>query len=248
MWLRTVSAIVCITGVGSTRLNASFASTADPGLCQAVVFEGELNAGQPLARDAGHGLQVYFQPIASGWILRILPSGTVPEVSLGRLGGVDYAEIATPPYRSVTPLSLSTDFAFRSQDAVAWNPRRFRFAANAGDFARLQHAAAPFFRSTGKADADAEAALTLQLRLSAEGMLTILDARLVPGSADQWRAAAAVASHFATTAHTIVDGGSGVPSPLGRLVWLRVRVDLLVPLSRGAGAGRTAVPRKCGTL
>ena len=40
----------------------------------------------------------------------------------------DYAELATPPYESVSPLLLSTDFSFRAQDAVAWNPRRFRYA------------------------------------------------------------------------------------------------------------------------
>ena len=49
----------------------------------------------------------------------------------------DYAELATPPYESVSPLLLSTDFSFRAQDAVAWNPRRFRYADNSAEFQRL---------------------------------------------------------------------------------------------------------------
>ena len=61
-----------------------------------------------------------------------------------------------------------------------------------------------------------------------EGVLEILDARLAPGLADQWQMAAAVASHFASTPHT-VDQAAG-PSPLGRLETLkfRVRIDLAV--------------------
>ena len=38
------------------------------------------------------------------------------------------------PTKSVTPLSISTDFAFRAQDAIGWNPRRFRFATSAAAY------------------------------------------------------------------------------------------------------------------
>ena len=75
------------------------------------------------------GLKFLLEPIASGWIVRVLAAA-------GRGEPHDYAELATPPYRSVTPLAISTDFSFRAQDAVGWNPRRFRYAANAAAFAK----------------------------------------------------------------------------------------------------------------
>lgn len=246
MWPRTVMAMACGVGLGAICINAAAAPRGGKPQCQAVVFEGELNAGQPLTGAIRHGLQLYFQPIASGWIVRILPVGAAPENALRQLGGLDYAEVATPPYQSVTPLSLSTDFAFRSQDAVGWNPRRFRFAADARSFARLQRAAAPFLGLDKSLSAVAGARLAHELAGTSTGMLTILDARILPGSADQGQAAGAVASHFATTAHTIVDGVAGVSSPLGKLVWLRVRVNLLMPLEQGVSTGRMGMPRKCG--
>jgi hypothetical protein len=194
------------------------------------VIEGELNAGKPFTRAIGNGLKVYFQPIASGWILRVLPAG-------GPAGEHDYAELATPPYQSVTPLSISTDFAFRAQDAVGWNPRRFRFATGAAAFRDLDQAYQGFIRSGANPSEAAQAALARQIARSAEGTFTMVDARLVPGTADQWRMAAAVASHFSTTAHTIVQEPDGSTSPLGRLVWLRFRLELDLP--RGFAADPT---------
>jgi hypothetical protein len=86
-------------------------------------LDGELKDGRPFSQPIGNGLKIFFQPIHSGWILRVLPVS-------GPMGDYDYAELATPPYQSVTPLSISTDFSFRAQDAVGWNPRHFRFATS----------------------------------------------------------------------------------------------------------------------
>ena len=102
-----------------------------PAACKRAVTEGELHAGEAFSQAIGGGLKVFFQPIASGWILRVVPAA-------GPMGEHDYAELATPPYRSVTPLSISMDFAFRAQDAVGWNPRRFRFATSAANFHKLE--------------------------------------------------------------------------------------------------------------
>ena len=206
--------------------------------CKRAAIEGELHAGKAFSQSIGGGLKVFFQPIASGWILRVVPA-------VGPMGEHDYAELATPPYRSVTPLSISTDFAFRAQDAVGWNPRRFRFATSAASFARLERMY-EHLMAAGTAPAPAlEAALASEIGQAAEGTLTILDAKLAPGMADQWSAAAAVASHFTTTAHTLVQEPDGHTSPLGRLVWLRFRLDLDLPQAFVVDSALRVEPRAC---
>ena len=59
-----------------------------------------------------------------------------------------------------------------------------------------------------------------------EAVLTILDARLAPGTNDQWQMAAAVASHFEGTPHTVLTEGA---SPLGKVMWLKFRVVFGLP-------------------
>ena len=188
--------------------------------CRKAVIEGEVRAGQPFFRALGNGLELYLQPIASGWIIRVVPVAD----AYARL---DYAELATPPYNSVTALSVSTDFAFRAQDAVGWNPRRFRFATSAGSFARLKQLYERIPAAPGKASAGLERDLAVALEDTAPATLQIVDARLTPGTADQSAAAAAVAAHFNTTAHTL--DLSGAPTPLGRLEWVRFRSEFELP-------------------
>jgi hypothetical protein len=67
--------------------------------------------------------------------VRVLPAQ-------GPRGQHDYAELPpppyqTPPYFSVSPLLVSSDFSFRAQDAVGWNPQRFRYAASREEFQKL---------------------------------------------------------------------------------------------------------------
>ena len=209
--------------------------------CRMAVLEGELNAGKGFSTAIGNGLRLWFQPIASGWILRVGPLQGMP-------GKHDYAELATPPYRSVTPLSLSTDFSFRAQDAVGWNPRRFRFATSAEAFAVLERTYARLPETGSALPPELEAELTEEVSHAAEGKLTIIDARLEPGTGDQWRAAAAVSSRFLSTAHTLVPSASGRMSPLGKLLWVRFRVELDMPPRFEAGKGLHVVPHLCGSL
>ena len=217
------------------------ASTSKPAGCRVGVIEGELTAGREFTRPIGNGLRVWFQPIASGWILRVVPVS-------GPVGEHDYAELATPPYRSVTPLSLSTDFAFRAQDAVGWNPRRFRFATSATSFERLQAVYGRVMSAGATLQAALERELSTQIAGFPEGKLTIVDAKLVPGMADQWKMAGAVASRFAETAHTFVQTEAGSPSPLGRLVWVRFRVELELPAELHADRNLRVLPHLCGNL
>ncbi len=222
--------VVVLLGAGWLGTSVPCWAADLPG-CRQMVLEGEVVAGQGYFQPLGNGLALYLQPIASGWIVRVVPA-------VGPRGDVDYAELATPPYRSVTPLSISTDFAFRAQDAVGWNPRRFRFAADRASFDRLESA----YRQLPPAGSDVPAAAARVLAaesvrgLSAE--LRILDARLVPGTANQWQGAAAVASHFASTAHTLVPVPDAQATALGSLRWIRfrVRVDLSPEFRPAVGA------------
>ncbi len=206
-----------------------------PKSCRQAIVEGELNAGKPFSAALGNGLRVYFQPIHSGWITRVLPVA-------GPLPAHDYAELATPPYQSVTPLSLSTDFAFRAQDAVGWNPRRFHFATSPAAFQQLNAAFTAYQRDPAN-----QAALAPQIARATEATLTILDARLTPGTADQWMIAAGVASHFLTTAHTLVPPPDGASTPLGRLLWIRFRLTFEVPAGFTPAPGLKIMPHICGT-
>jgi len=135
-------------------------------------------------------------------------------------GPHDYAELATPPYRSVSPLLISTDWSFRAQDAVAWNPRRFHYAANRETFRKL----AAMYDKVMAGDAVSSARAAELVSAQPEGVLQILDAKLVPGLADQAQMAATVASHLAETPHTVDQ--SATPSPLGRVEEIRFRVNL----------------------
>lgn len=207
--------------------------------CQAAVLEGELNAGKPYRQLLGGGLRLYFQPLPSGWILRVLPAS-------GPVGEHDYAELATPPYRSVTPLAISTDFAFRAQDAIGWNPRRFRFATTASGFDRLEQAYLKFEAGGATPSDDTQAELARQIAQTSEATFTILDSRLVGGTADQWQQAAVVASHFNSTAHTLVQEPDGSTSPLGRIVWLRFRLELHLPIGFPANSALHLQSTPCG--
>ncbi len=213
------------------------------GACRRVTIEGELNAGQAYRKPIGGGLQVYLQAIASGWILRVVPVAG-PAIEHGYIEH-DYAELATPPYQSVTPLSISTDFAFRAQDAVGWNPRRFRFATSAAAYQRLSDVYTRFEEAGATPPAPLELELSREIAQAAEGTFRILDARLIPGMADQWKMAGAVASHFTTTAHTLVEAPDGKPSELGKLVWLRFRLELDLPAGFSVAPGLMGVPRVC---
>jgi hypothetical protein len=188
----------------------STSAQSKPAMCLSAVVEGEVAAGKSYERMFTPGLTFLLEPIASGWIVRVLPVGEPREQH-------DYAELATPPYRSMTPLAVSTDFSFRAQDAVGWNPRRFRYAATAADFRAMR----ALYDPASSGDAQAGSALAEIAARQPEAELKILDAHLVPGENDQTLMAATVASHFEATPHTVESSGA---SPLGRVTWMRFRM------------------------
>lgn len=217
-----MAAALALPGSAPAQVKTSTAAS-----CGRAVLTGEVHEGQSFEQVFTPGLAFKLEAIASGWIVRVFPAG-VPR------GLHDYAELATPPYSSVTPLAVSTDFSFRAQDAVGWNPRRFRYAASAEAFARMQRAYDPAMRG----DAAAAATLASLAAVQPEAQLTILDAHLIPGANDQVPMAAAVASHFSTTPHEVDQ--SGGQQVLGRVTSMRFTVALnLRPGARAATGVRS---------
>jgi hypothetical protein len=205
--------------------------------CVREVLEGEVRAGEAYVRPIGDGLEVMLEPLASGWILRILPiSGARP--------AHDYAELATPPYESVSPLLISTDFSFRAQDAVAWNPRHFRFAVDGQTF-RQMSAMYGEYRREVEPSATMQEQLAKLVSQAPEGTVEILDAHFVPGTADQAKIAAAVASHLSTTPHSLEQPVDGKGTPLGRLTWIRFRIGLELPKAFHPDRGARLEARDC---
>ncbi|WP_035349758.1 hypothetical protein [Edaphobacter aggregans] len=209
-----------------------------PASCRTGSLEGEVRGGELFVRPIGNGLEVMLEPLASGWILRVLPAGKPRPPH-------DHAELATPPYRSVSPLLITTDYSFRAQDAVGWNPRRFRFAPEERSFQELLKAYDEY-ESKGVGAATTQQRLAGLVSRAPEGTLTIVDAHLVPGTADQAAAAAAVASHFAATAHTLERPADGRTTALGRLTWMRFRIAIELPRGFAADRRLTVSNEPCG--
>lgn len=181
--------------------------------CPSGAFEGEVQAGMSFRHILTSSQTFLLESVPSGWVIRVVPSA-------GPRPPHDSAELATPPYRSPNPLLLTTDFSFRAQDVIAWNPREFRFFTNGAQMQVAERA----YQATAKEPnrPSAGAALYPLLAEACTAELQITDARIAGGSADQSLMAAAVASHFSQTAHT-VDTASA-PSKLGKVLTLQFRV------------------------
>jgi hypothetical protein len=203
-------------------IEVGFAGTAGARPCKEAFLEGEVRYGESWTHVLGGGLSIEMHAVPSGWVVRIY-SGT------GLQSDLDYAAIATPPYDSINPLRLTTDYSFRAQDAIGWNPREFRYVPSVDVFNKASQL---FIAYNHAQHADKEkAADNLAVFVSGmpEGKVEIIDARLVPGIGDQVPPAAAVAQHFLTTAHNVDQPSQGHATPLGRINWIRFRITLTVP-------------------
>ncbi len=183
--------------------------------CPGAVLEGDVSEGQAYTQALSPQLDFKLEAVPAGWMIRVLPHN-------GNRPLHDAAELANPPYRSPTPILISTDFAFRAQDAVAWNPRTFRFFTLPAQVARAEVAYQATLLEPNRPAAGA--ALYPLLEQAAEGTLTIVDAEIAGGTANQTTPAASVASHFDQTAHTV--RANLPPTPLGRLLHVRFRLTV----------------------
>lgn len=183
--------------------------------CGALTFEAEVARGEAYTHPLTSSLDFKLEAVPAGWMVRVLPRNQPRPPH-------DAAELANPPWRSPTPILLSTDFAFRAQDVIAWNPRTFRFFITPAQVTAAESAYQATLRDP--ANPAAGAALYPLLAQAATATLTIVDAQIAGGTANQTAAAASVATHFAETAHTVRDNLP--PTPLGTIMRLRFRVQV----------------------
>lgn len=231
MKMRGSAWMLLVMWAGMSAVGQGSGGKSKQAVCERAVLEGEVAAGNSYEQAFTPELKFLLEPIASGWIVRVVAVGSPREAH-------DFAGLATPPYESVTPLAVSTDFSFRAQDAVGWNPRRFQYAATLVEFRRMDALYGP----ATAGDAKAASALAALVTEQPQAVLTILDAHIVPGANDQAQMAAAVASHFETTPHTVEQSAA---SPLGRVTWMRFRVELDLRAGTKAAAGVKEVSRSC---
>ena len=232
---RLLSEILCCMALllGAFVPATSSGEPAKPG-CRQAVIEGEVAGGQGFDRVFAAGLRFYLEPLRSGWIVRVLDAGAAREAH-------DFAEVATPPYQSVSPLLISTDWAFRAQDAVAWNPRHFRYAANRASFRSLKQLQAGALAGDGSDIVKLSELVSRQ----PEATLDLLDARFAPGIADQAKMAATVAGHLESTPHTT--DINAAPSQLGRLESIKFRVKFNLPGDVRATPGVSEMSVPCNS-
>jgi len=204
-------------------------------VCEKIVLNGEVNAGQEWKAAFGQG-----------WVFRVLPiqpgqtgySGWDLVVDREQAAGYPDALLAaTPPYNSINEREVGTTFRLRAQDVIGWNPRSFRFLTNPDDF-RVSQKLFPVLVATRQgtqapaANSAQGMAIERQLKIngqSSPGQFRILDARLAPGVSD----AAPYAENWALasprTPHKFESSSAGKSTALGEMHWIRFSVTLWLP-------------------
>jgi hypothetical protein len=207
--------------------------------CKKVVLEGEVAAGHEWNADLGQGWVFRLLPIAagqagySGW-----------DLVMDRKQGAGYPDallLATLPYASLNEREIGTTFGLRAQDAIGWNPRSFRFLTDPGLLHEGQRLFLSLLRNgrlsrtnagTSTPDAAADEAMVRLLALqqhASTGEFRIVDARLVPGTADAASYAQNWALAASRTPHENVAPPSGKASARGSLEWMRFSMTLWLP-------------------
>ena len=200
--------------------------------CTKVVLAGEVNAGQE-----------WRQAFGEGWVFRMVPiqpgnSGhTGWDLVVDRdppAGFPDALLLATPPYNSINEREMGTTFGLRTQDAIGWNPRSFRFLTDPAAFRGSQNLFPVFAASNQVPAAGSPEGKAMQRQLeinrkSSAGQFRILNARLTPGTADAAPFAQNWATQSARTPHTLTPSSSAQATPLGRLDWISFSITLWLP-------------------
>lgn len=198
--------------------------------------------------------------IGEGWTLRLIPvSGIAPDgtaysgwdLAANRADSAGYPDallLATPPYGSLNSREIATTYGMRAQDAIAWEPRRFRFLTAQPDVLRARALYERLMSTREKSSSDRSEAseqLLVLLRSAQQGsgQLRIEDAHIVPGIADPPPFAQGWAQHLQLVPHR--DEQSVAPTPRGQLRWMRFSVDLWLPRRWIAPQGLHGVPAKC---
>ncbi len=218
-------------------------------VCRQLTLQGEVSA----ARE-------WRAPIGEGWVIRLVPipplqagySGWDLVVDRERPAGFpDALYLATPPYNSINQREIGTTYGLRAQDAIGWNPRSFRFLTDPAAFRAAKEdygiAFAPHHDPIPEETLAAASSRLLKMNIKASaGQLTILDARLVPGTANpavfaqQWSRAAS------RSRYQVEAPSPGKSTARGELRWMRFRITLWLPSGWAMPHGVRALPGSCG--
>jgi len=98
--------------------------------CPVSVFEGRVEHGEAFEAPFAAGLVFRLDPRThprnpQGWTLRVTPAGDAK---------TDYAEVATPPYRSSNPRYLDNGYGITARAALEWTPRELGYVANRREY------------------------------------------------------------------------------------------------------------------
>ena len=213
-------------------------------MCRRVVLEGEVSKGAEWKAALGEGWVFRLVPIAgfgySGWDLVVDRTGL-------EAGYPDALLLATPPYGSINEREIGTTFGLRAQDALGWEPRRFRFLNSAEELKRGRVLFRKVSRGDGPGDGGSQADAAELLRMVAHaspGEFEVGDAKLIEGTGDAKPFAQRWAENFKNVPHTIVQDESGGRTE-GEIRWVRFRVTLWLPKSFLPAAGVRSGMAKC---
>ena len=213
----------------STAIGPGTKVAGGPATCLQIELTGEAQAGREWSADIGQGWQFRLVPIApsgrnyTGWDLAVSRSGdsSYPDALL----------LATPPYDSLSQREIGTTFGLRAQDAIAWEPRRFRFLTSpvALDQTRVLFRNLTKSPSVATASAEASSSLLAEIASASTGEFTILDATLIAGAADPPAFAQQWAAHLGHVPHTLLQASNAQSSPRGELRSIKFRAILSLP-------------------
>lgn len=237
-------------------LEAARLAVKSAGGCRKVVLEGEVESGQEWRRAIGEGWVFRVLPIAGGAIPKSASKGqrySGWDLAMDRERGGGYPDgllLATPPYGSLNPREIGTTYGMRAQDAIAWEPRRFRFLTTTEQLARAKALYAEVMEKAAKGLEGGGGAGELLAMASGgpevgAGEFEVLDARLVAGVADPPAFARRWAEQLGRVPHTLVQGGGAGSTALGELRSIRFRATLVVPGSWKLQQGLSANGAKC---
>jgi hypothetical protein len=243
--------IVVIVGFAACLPVPAGASPPKAAACQRVVLSGEVQSGQEWRAAFGQGWDFRVVPVQpskegySGW-----------DLVVDREEGAGYPDallLATPPYYSISEREVGTTFGVRAQDAIGWNPRSFHFLTVPAALREGQK----FFRSLGSPkiwtekpepssqQQNAVQALQKINQTSSPGEFHILDAGIVPGTADPAPFAQRWALQSSRTPHTNLPSSTAQTPVIGQLVWMRFSVALWLPEGWKTPKGIRAAPGAC---
>jgi len=237
----------------------------------------EAGSPQPVARNCAEIVlrgevaekQEWRAAIGEGWEFRVLPIAGAPgkgspeqgneysgwDLAMDRERGGGYPDallLATPPYGSLNPREVGTTYGIRAQDALAWEPRRFRFFTSVEDWKRARELYTTLMansQSAGGRDAAGQKLLSMVSRAGVGyGEFEVVDSRLVAGVGDPPAFARQWATNLGRVPHTLEQNAdrSGDGGKLfGELSWIRFRATLTLPVGWKFPPGLSGKAARC---